>query len=57
MNILSIIKEQQVKAQRRHDAELLMAKAYRGVAYTDVHHDQPSTETAMCIYRGKAYPC
>ncbi len=57
MNILSMIKEQQVKAHRRHEAELLMAKAYRGIAYTDAHHDEPVTEAAMCVYRGKAYPC
>ena len=37
MNVLSMIKDRQIKAQRRFEAELMMAKAYRGVAYVDVH--------------------
>ncbi len=41
MNVLSMIKDRQIKAQRRFEAELMMAKAYRGVAYVDVHHDTP----------------
>ena len=43
MNVLSMIKDRQIKAQRRFEAELMMAKAYRGVAYVDVHHDTPSS--------------
>ena len=55
MNILSMIKEQQVKARRRHEAELLMAKAYRGT-YTDAITTSRS-QRPPCVYRGKAYPC
>ncbi|MFM7512141.1 MAG: DUF4278 domain-containing protein [Cyanobium sp.] len=34
-----------------------MAKAYRGVAYVDAHHDQPKPEEATkeLTYRGQHY--
>ena len=57
MNVLSMIKEQQIKAQRRFEAELMMAKAYRGVAYVDVHHDTPIEQPSQCSYRGQNYTC
>ena len=49
MNVLSMIKDRQIKAQRRFEAELMMAKAYRGVAYVDVHHDSPE-QPSQCSY-------
>ncbi|OUW29591.1 MAG: hypothetical protein CBD29_01405 [Synechococcus sp. TMED169] len=57
MNVLSMIKERQIRAQRRFEAELMMAKAYRGIAYVDVHHDTPSEQSSQCSYRGQAYTC
>ena len=54
MNVLSMIKDRQIKAQRRFEAEVMMAKAYRGVAYVDVHHDAPE-QPSQCSYRGQAY--
>ena len=54
MNVLSMIKDRQIKAQRRFEAELMMAKAYRGVAYVDVYHDTPE-QPSQCSYRGQAY--
>ncbi len=57
MNVLSMIKERQIRAQRRFEAELMMAKAYRGIAYVDVHHDTPSEQSSQCSYRGQAYIC
>ena len=56
MNVLSMIKDRQIKAQRRFEAELMMAKAYRGVAYVDVHHDAPE-QASQCSYRGQTYTC
>ena len=55
MNVLSLIRQKQIKDQRRFEAEMLMAKAYRGVAYTDAHHDEPASEPHTCTYRGSAY--
>ena len=57
MNVLSMIKERQIKAQRRFEAELMMAKANRGVAYVDVHHDTPIEQPSQCSYRGQNYTC
>jgi len=54
MNVLSMIKDRQIKAQHRFEAELMMAKAYRGVAYVDVHHDAPE-QPSQCSYRGQTY--
>ena len=55
MNVLSLIRQKQIKDQRRFEAELMMAKAYRGVAYTDAHHDKPVVEPQTCTYRGSKY--
>ena len=53
MNILSLIRKQQQKATRLHEAQLLSLKAYRGVRYTNVKADaQPH---AKCCYRGIEY--
>ena len=57
MNVLSMIKDRQIKAQRRFEAELMMAKAYRGVAYVDVYHDTPIEQLSLCSYRGQNYTC
>lgn len=55
MNVLSLIRQKQIKDQRRFEAELMMAKAYRGVAYTDAHHDELVVEPQTCTYRGSKY--
>ena len=56
MNVLSMIKDRQIKAQRRFEAELMMAKAYRGVEYIDAHHSalKPEKKTEL-RYRGIRY--
>ena len=57
MNVLVLIRTKMVKAQRLDDAQFLMAKAYRGVAYVDAHHDDPRPvhETRELTYRGQHY--
>ncbi|MEB3276909.1 MAG: DUF4278 domain-containing protein [Cyanobacteriota bacterium] len=57
MNVLNLIRTKMVKAQRLDDAQYLMAKAYRGVAYVDAHHDEPraATEARELTYRGQHY--
>ena len=56
MNVLSMIKDRQIKAQRRFEAELMMAKAYRGVEYIDAHHTALKPEKATELrYRGIRY--
>lgn len=57
MNVLDLIRTRILKAQRLDDAQFLMAKAYRGVAYTDAHHDEPRAEKATreLTYRGQHY--
>ena len=57
MNVLNLIRTKMVKAQRLDDAQYLMAKAYRGVAYVDAHHDEPKagTEAKELTYRGRHY--
>lgn len=56
MNFLTRIRKQQQKAQRLSEAQRLMAKAYRGVPYTDIHHDdQVCKGPQSCVYRGIAY--
>jgi len=56
MNTLQIIKERQQKRQRLSDAQRLMAKAYRGVDYTDLNHDRPNrSKPADLTYRGIRY--
>ncbi len=57
MNVLDLIRTKILKAQRLDDAQYLMAKAYRGVAYVDAHHDEPKTGevTQQLTYRGRHY--
>ena len=53
MNVLSMIKDRQIKAQRRFEAELMMAKAYRALP-TSMSIDSPSN-ISQCSYRGQSY--
>lgn len=56
MNTLQMIKEQQQKRQRLSEAQKLMAKAYRGVSYTDAHHGRPEHKKPSDLtYRGIRY--
>ena len=56
MNTLQMIKEQQQKRQRLSEAQKLMAKAYRGVSYTDAHHGRPEPKRSTDLkYRGLRY--
>jgi hypothetical protein len=57
MNVLDLIRTKILKAKRLDDAQFLMAKAYRGVAYVDAHHDEPKPEeaTTELTYRGQHY--
>jgi hypothetical protein len=56
MNHLSMIKARLQKEQRLSEAQRLMAKAYRGVAYTDAHHGRPETRKPSDLtYRGIRY--
>lgn len=56
MNTLQMIKEQQQKRQRLFEAQKLMAKAYRGVSYTDAHHGRPEPQKPSDLtYRGIHY--
>ena len=56
MNVLSMIKERQIRAQRRFEAELMMAKAYRGVEYVDATHGPSRVKrTSDLKYRGLSY--
>jgi len=56
MNHLSMIKQAIVKKQRLSQAQRLMAKAYRGVAYTDAHHGRPEPQRSTDLkYRGLRY--
>ncbi len=57
MNVLDLIRTRILKAQRLDDAQYLMAKAYRGVAYVDAHHDEPKPGevTQQLTYRGRHY--
>jgi hypothetical protein len=57
MNVLDLIRTKILKAQRLDDAQFLMAKAYRGVAYVDAHHDElkPEQTTKELTYRGHHY--
>lgn len=57
MNVLDLIRSRILKAQRLDGAQFLMAKAYRGVAYVDAHHDEPQPEQATkeLTYRGQHY--
>jgi hypothetical protein len=57
MNVLDLIRTKMLKDKRLDDAQFLMAKAYRGVPYVDVHHDQlqASGEPRELTYRGQHY--
>jgi len=57
MNTLELIRNKLLKTQRLEDAQNLMAKAYRGVAYVDAHHDAPAQqpEPRELSYRGQHY--
>jgi hypothetical protein len=44
MNVLDLIRSKTLKKEHLHDAQFLMAKAYRGVPYVDAHHDHPTPE-------------
>ena len=57
MNTLELIRTKLLKTQRLEDAQNLMAKAYRGVAYVDAHHDAPTKgdEPKELSYRGQHY--
>jgi len=57
MNVLDLIKTKTIRNQRLNAAQFLMAKAYRGVAYVDAHHDSPETskEPKHLTYRGHQY--
>ena len=50
LNPLQLIKQQIQRQQRLHDAQMLLAKAYRGVPYTDTQHTQ--AVDADLTYRG-----
>lgn len=50
LNPLHLIKEQIQRQQRLHAAQMLLAKAYRGVPYTDAQHT--ATPDADLTYRG-----
>ncbi|SBO43710.1 DUF4278 domain-containing protein [Cyanobium sp. NIES-981] len=60
MNVLELVRNKILKTQRLHDAQFLMAKAYRGVPYVDAHHDQPTDkgeqdDHKQLTYRGNTY--
>ncbi len=58
MNVLELIRNRILKDQRLDDAQYLMAKAYRGVAYVDAHHDAPKSAgdgNRTLTYRGRHY--
>lgn len=50
LNPLHLIKEQIQRQQRLHAAQMLLAKAYRGVPYTDAQHT--AAPDADLTYRG-----
>ena len=53
MNFLSLIQAKQQKAARLHEAQYLLAKAYRGVKYTEVNGEPKGHHS--CTYRGVQY--
>jgi hypothetical protein len=53
MNFLSLIQARQQKAARLHEAQYLLAKAYRGVEYSKVEGKPKGHPT--CTYRGVSY--
>ena len=50
LNPLQLVKDQIQRQQRLHAAQMLLAKAYRGVPYTDAQHTPPVN--ADLTYRG-----
>lgn len=59
MNTLNLIRQRILKREALDSAQFLMAKAYRGVSYTDAHHDEASgsrqDEQKTRYYRGRPY--
>jgi len=55
MNVLDLIRTKMVKAQRLDDAQLLMAKAYRGAAHVDAQHDEPKPAPATGERSGRSW--
>ena len=50
INTLNLVRQQILRQNRVNQAQLLLAKAYRGVPYTDAQHDdKPDAELT---YRG-----
>ena len=50
LNPLQLVKDQIKRQQRLHEAQMLLAKAYRGVPYTDAQHT-PAVNADL-TYRG-----
>lgn len=42
MNTLELIRNRILRTKHLDDAQMLMARSYRGVAHVDAHHDQPA---------------
>jgi hypothetical protein len=57
LNVLAMVRRKILKQEHLNDAQLLMAKSYRGVPYVDAHHDDPTPEeeTRKLTYRGQSY--
>ena len=53
INTLALVRQQLTKQQRLRSAQLLTAKAYRGVPYAQAHHMAP--QAAELTYRGHNY--
>jgi hypothetical protein len=50
LNPLHLVKQQIQRQKRLHEAQMLLAKAYRGVPYTDAQHT-PAPDADL-TYRG-----
>ena len=50
LNPLHLVRQQIIRQNRLNEAQLLLAKAYRGVPYTDAQHDEKPD--ADLTYRG-----
>lgn len=56
MNTLNLIKTRMAKKKALSQAQLLMAKAYRGVEYTDAHRGNvQEVDSRVLLYRGTRY--
>ncbi len=53
INTLARVRQQLIKQQRLRSAQLLTAKAYRGVPYAQAPHTAP--QAADLTYRGHHY--